>query len=112
MLDGVLAQDPLANNRPRGTIWALSLGFQQRFEDAFETAQRLTEVPGKWSVPLPGLGMSCALAGRVEEAHRVMSPVGRAAHRLLTTPDAGPLYARQCGELRPPALAGESEREQ
>ena len=37
---------------------ALSLGFQQRFEEAFETARRLMESSGKWSAPLGAWGGS------------------------------------------------------
>jgi tetratricopeptide (TPR) repeat protein len=77
---------------------ALTLGFQQRFDEASEVAQRLMEVSGRWSVPLAVFGMVSALAGRPEEAHAALADLQNLARKSYVPAGFIALIYAMCGE--------------
>jgi serine/threonine-protein kinase len=77
---------------------ALSLGLQQRFEEALDTARRLTKESGEWPIPLSGLGMVCALAGRMDEAHDAIGKLQGVARKSYVPPFFIAFIHAVCGE--------------
>jgi serine/threonine-protein kinase len=77
---------------------SVSLGLQQRFEEAIHTARSLTEVSGEWPIPLSALGIACALAGRMDEAHDVIRKLKDVAPTTYVPPFYIAFIHAVCGD--------------